>query len=67
MENSECPKCQSTHVVKSGIINQRQRFHCKKCNYFFTVNKLGKKIPIFLASNCKNTFNDDGDGCDCIN
>ncbi len=49
MEFIECPKCQSTHVVKSGIINQRQRFHCKNCNYFFTVNKIGKKIDEYYV------------------
>ncbi|WP_458796247.1 IS1/IS1595 family N-terminal zinc-binding domain-containing protein [Chryseobacterium proteolyticum] len=38
MEN-KCPKCNSTHLVKSGVINQKQRFHCKSCNYYFTVKK----------------------------
>lgn len=39
-----CPKCNSDEIVKSGIIKERQRFKCKECNYFFTVNKLGKKV-----------------------
>ena len=44
MELLTCPKCQNNHIIKSGIINSKQRYLCKKCNYFFTVNKIGKKI-----------------------
>lgn len=40
----KCPKCQSDNYVKSGIIKTRQRFKCKSCNYYFTVQKLGKRI-----------------------
>ena len=32
------------NFVKSGIIKERQRFKCKSCNYYFTVQKLGKRI-----------------------
>ncbi|QCK15844.1 IS1/IS1595 family N-terminal zinc-binding domain-containing protein [Mangrovivirga cuniculi] len=39
-----CPRCDSPQTVKSGFINQKQRYKCKKCNYYFTVNKLGKKL-----------------------
>ena len=39
-----CPNCGSDHYIKSGIVNDRQRYKCKKCNYFFSVNKIGKKI-----------------------
>lgn len=45
-----CPQCQSDVIVKSGIINKRQRFKCKSCNYFFTVNKLGKKIDQYYVT-----------------
>lgn len=45
-----CPKCQGDNIVKSGIVNDRQRFHCKKCNYYFTVNKLGKKIDDYYVT-----------------
>lgn len=48
--NSICPKCQSTKVVKSGVLNDRQRFKCKTCNYFFTVNKIGKKIDQYYVT-----------------
>ena len=43
-DNKHCPKCHSKDFVKSGIIKERQRFKCKSCNYYFTVQKLGKRI-----------------------
>lgn len=30
-----CSKCKSPHCVKSGIVNGKQRYKCKQCNYFF--------------------------------
>ena len=45
-----CPQCQSNKIVKSGIVNQRQRYKCKSCNYYFTVNKLGKKIDQYYVT-----------------
>ena len=50
MSISNCPRCNSTQIVKSGIVNNRQRYRCKKCNYFFTVNKLGKKIDDYYVT-----------------
>lgn len=50
MENPSCPKCQNTKVVKSGIIKDRQRYLCKSFNYYFTVNKLGKKIDNYYVT-----------------
>jgi len=50
MEILACPKCQNTHIIKSGIINHKQRYLCKKCNYFFTVNKIGKKIDDYYVT-----------------
>lgn len=44
VNSSNCPKCDSDKIVKSGLVKERQRFKCKACNYFFTVNKLGKKV-----------------------
>ncbi|WKN43032.1 IS1/IS1595 family N-terminal zinc-binding domain-containing protein [Tunicatimonas pelagia] len=49
MTYPECPRCQSTSVVKSGIVNDRQRFKCKRCKYSFTVNKLGKQIDSYYV------------------
>lgn len=45
-----CPKCKSDLVVKAGIINHRQRYHCKNCNYYFTVKKLGKQIDDYFVT-----------------
>ncbi len=50
MELLTCPKCQNNHIIKSGIINSKQRYLCKKCNYFFTVNKIGKKIDNYYVT-----------------
>lgn len=50
MEIISCPKCQDNKIVKSGVINQKQRYLCKNCNYFFTVNKIGKKIDDYYVT-----------------
>jgi transposase-like protein len=38
----QCPKCSSQNICKDGIVKGRQRYKCKKCNYRFTVDKIGK-------------------------
>ena len=50
MEILSCPKCQNNHIIKSGVINNKQRYLCKKCSYFFTVNKIGKKIDDYYVT-----------------
>ena len=50
MEILACPKCQNNQIVKSGIVKNRQRYLCKSCNYFFSVNKLGKKIDDYYVT-----------------
>lgn len=45
----KCPKCQQVGAIKSGIVKGRQRFHCKKCHYFFTVLKDGKQIDPYYV------------------
>lgn len=50
MDISTCPKCQGSNTVKSGVIKDRQRYLCKKCSYYFTVNKLGKKIDDYYVT-----------------
>lgn len=45
-----CPNCQSDKVIKSGIVQDRQRFKCKSCGYHFTVNKLGKQINEYYVN-----------------
>ena len=44
-----CPKCASQNHVKSGVINNRQRYRCKDCGYNFTVSKLGKEIDSYYV------------------
>lgn len=46
----KCPKCSSFKYVKSGIISGRQRFRCKDCKYYYTVNKIGKKIDDYYIT-----------------
>ncbi len=50
MNNSVCPKCKHSKSVKSGVVNQRQRYRCKACGYHFTVTKLGKKIDDYYVT-----------------
>ena len=50
MDILACPKCKSDHIIKSGVINNKQRYLCKKCRYFFTVNKIGKKIDDYYVT-----------------
>lgn len=49
MSTHVCPKCQADEVIRSGIINNRQRYKCKSCGYYFTVNKLGKRIDQYYV------------------
>lgn len=46
---SPCPRCQSTLVVKAGIVNERQRYKCKSCGYYYSVSKLGKTIDDYYV------------------
>ncbi len=46
----QCPRCLNKKTVKSGIVNNKQRFKCTECAYNFTVSKLGKQIdPYFIV------------------
>ncbi|MDX1349896.1 MAG: helix-turn-helix domain-containing protein [Putridiphycobacter sp.] len=45
-----CPNCGSEKSIKSGIVNERQRYKCKACNYYYTVSKLGKKIDDYYVN-----------------
>ncbi|NJL11958.1 MAG: IS1 family transposase [Microscillaceae bacterium] len=49
MKHPVCPKCGSDKATKSGIIRERQRYRCKTCDYYFTVNKLGKQIDNYYV------------------
>ena len=41
-----CPKCQHTHFVKNGRINEKQRYKCKHCNYQWTTEKTHRGRPL---------------------
>lgn len=45
-----CPNCDSDRYVKSGIVNDRQRYKCKDCGYNFTVFKEGKRISDYYVN-----------------
>jgi transposase-like protein len=45
-----CPNCNSERYIKSGIVAGRQRFKCKDCSYYFTVDKIGKKIDDYYVN-----------------
>lgn len=45
-----CPNCKSIKVIKSGVIKDRQRFKCKACSYYFTVDKMGKNINDYYVT-----------------
>lgn len=47
--NPSCPRCDAQNVIKSGVVKSRQRFKCKSCHYFFTVEKLGKQVDNYTV------------------
>src|SRR5690625_3036032 len=50
MEAITCPKCNATDtIVKSGFVNNKQRYLCKTCVYNFTVRTVGKKIDNYYV------------------
>lgn len=50
MKIKTCPNCNSDRYIKSGVVNDRQRYKCKDCNYFFSVNKIGKQIDDYYVN-----------------
>ena len=36
-----CPKCSRAGCPKAGIVKGRQRYTCKECHYFYTVESRG--------------------------
>jgi len=40
----ECPKCKSEDRRKDGIVRNKQRYRCKKCDYRYTVEKKEAKV-----------------------
>jgi transposase-like protein len=56
MKIESCPKCRHTKIIKSGIVNERQRYTCKQCKYNFTVDKIGKKIDDYYITKALQLF-----------
>lgn len=52
----KCPKCNSFKYVKSGVIYNRQRYKCKDCSYYYTVNKIGKKIDDYYITKAMQLY-----------
>lgn len=46
----KCPRCHSVRSIKSGVVNGRQRFKCKDCSYYFSVDKIGKNIDEYYVT-----------------
>ena len=49
MKQIACPRCRGEELIKSGVVKERQRFRCKKCQYSFTVMKEGKNIDPYYV------------------
>jgi hypothetical protein len=49
MQPLHCPRCQSADYHKSGVVKGRQRYKCRHCQYFFTVQKTGKSIDPYYV------------------
>lgn len=49
IQSPHCPRCNHIETVKSGIVNDKQRYKCKSCGYHFSVNKVGKKIDAYYV------------------
>ena len=47
-----CPKCKSDKRIKAGFVKVRQRYKCKECGYYFTVElkSTAKSISIKKAA-----------------
>lgn len=49
MKEIFCPKCKEDDIVKSGTAKGKQRYKCRKCNYYFSVLKDGKRIDPYYV------------------
>ena len=45
-----CPKCENSEIVKSCIFKEKQRYFYRDCNYYLTINKIGKKIDDYYVT-----------------
>ena len=35
----DCPKCKHSDYCKAGFVAERQRYKCKSCSYYYTVER----------------------------
>jgi hypothetical protein len=49
MNYPPCPKCSAEYISKNGVLNGKQRYKCRDCNYNFTVEKMGKSIDSYYV------------------
>ena len=49
MNYPPCPKCDADNISKNGVLNGKQRYKCRDCNYNFTVEKMGKSIDSYYV------------------
>ncbi len=49
MKTPPCPRCFSEEIIKSGFVKGKQRYRCKKCAYFFTVQKMGRQVDPYYV------------------
>jgi len=45
-----CPKCTTNNFVKAGNVKGKQRYLCKNCRYFYTVEHRGKSPELRRAA-----------------
>jgi transposase len=52
----ECIKCGSSDCPKSGFVRGRQRYVCKKCNYYLTVNLKSSAFAVDIKQQALNMY-----------
>ena len=40
-----CTRCHSKNYHKAGIVNDKQRYKCKDCHYYYSVERKSTKKP----------------------
>ena len=45
-----CPKFENSEIIKSVIVKEKKRYFYRNSKYYFTVNKIGKKIDDYYVT-----------------
>ena len=53
---SECKRCGSTQIVKSGTVREKQRYWCKQCGYHFVDGDERENNSAFLLKTLCTLF-----------